>query len=405
MRSGAGMRWLGRGLFVGNAALAVQSWHSFGLMCAAAPSLARRQRPATPTFPADAPRVAVVIPAHDEEIMVGRVVESVLGAEYPEDRLACIVIADNCADDTAARARDAGAEVWERQDLLRRSKGYALEWAFARLLATRPETDAILVVDADCLLPSDALLHIGKALANGADAVQTDCVVSNPEASPTAALRAAAFSLVMGVRPVGKEALGLSVGLFGTGMAFTTETLRAAPWDASSLTEDTEYQIRLVAAGKRVRFLKDTQVTTPMPVNASQARSQEERWEGGRIHLARTVGPRLALQAVRTRDWRLLESLTDAYALPQSLLMPSTLAATALAVAFRARSAAVVGMSGILTQVLYVVGSLILVRAPRSVWVGLLHAPKLMLRKVALKARLAVSGIPTEFVRTDRAQH
>ncbi len=72
-------------------------------------------------------RLLVVIPAHNEEANVGATVASCLDSAYDPSRFHVCVIADNCTDDTAFQARQAGAEVFERTNETRRSKGYALE--------------------------------------------------------------------------------------------------------------------------------------------------------------------------------------------------------------------------------------------------------------------------------------
>src|SRR5450759_1447256 len=103
----------------------------------------RRARLATPTSP---PRMAVIVPAHDEEGQIGATVRSLRGELGPGDRL--LVVADNCQDQTAALAREAGAEVIERQSAAQRGKGFAISFGVAHLQADPPEV--VVLVDADC---------------------------------------------------------------------------------------------------------------------------------------------------------------------------------------------------------------------------------------------------------------
>jgi len=91
-------------------------------------------RTKAPPPPCDTVSLAVLIPAHDEEAQLAATIRSLQDTEYDPDRRRVIVIADNCTDRTAAVARAAGAEVWERSDTLHRGKGHALAWAFARVL-------------------------------------------------------------------------------------------------------------------------------------------------------------------------------------------------------------------------------------------------------------------------------
>ena len=166
------------------------SGHLLLLLVAAASG---RRKPAP--RPRDGVPLAVVIPAHDEEAQVGGAVRSVLVSDYDPGRRRVIVVADNCTDQTAAAARAAGAEVWERSDPRNRGKGHALAWAFSRL-AEDDSVHGVCVVDADCEVSGNLLGAVAARLGAGADAVQVPYLVSNPDSSAATALRWAGFRSV-----------------------------------------------------------------------------------------------------------------------------------------------------------------------------------------------------------------
>src|SRR4051794_23950040 len=85
-------------------------------------TLSRRRAEPTRRYPTT--RFDVLVPAHDEEAGIAATVASLRAIDYPRALFRVIVIADNCTDDTAARAADAGALVRERNDAGRRGKGY-----------------------------------------------------------------------------------------------------------------------------------------------------------------------------------------------------------------------------------------------------------------------------------------
>src|SRR5262245_66556790 len=100
--------------------------------------------------PADSDRrFAVVIPAHDEELLIEHVIRSVRLADYPQERIEIHVIADNCSDRTADRVEALGEHAWRRSDPLNRGKGQALGWLFERLPLS--EFQAIALFDSDVL--------------------------------------------------------------------------------------------------------------------------------------------------------------------------------------------------------------------------------------------------------------
>src|SRR5438046_2319517 len=77
---------------------------------------------------------ALLIPAHNEEAILGTLLESLSMLVYPQDRYTVYVVADNCTDNTAELARATGwVRVYERFDETRRGKGYALSWLWQKL--------------------------------------------------------------------------------------------------------------------------------------------------------------------------------------------------------------------------------------------------------------------------------
>ena len=180
--------------------------------------------------PSRTARFLFVIPAHDEEANIASTIESCRGVSYDPALYRVVVIADNCTDGTAGLARAAGAEVIERTDPLRRSKGHALEYFFEQRPGLAGETDAVVVIDADTIVDPGILTAFAAALAEGKDWVQCYYTVRNPDASWRTRMMTYAFSLFNGVWLLGQDRMGLGVGLKGNGMCFSTRGLARFPW-------------------------------------------------------------------------------------------------------------------------------------------------------------------------------
>ena len=75
-----------------------------------------------------------IVPAHNEENVIGNLVESLKNQTYPSDLVDIYVIADNCTDKTAEIAKKLGAIVLERTepDKKKQTKGAALQWFLAQ---------------------------------------------------------------------------------------------------------------------------------------------------------------------------------------------------------------------------------------------------------------------------------
>lgn len=261
--------------------------------------------PSRPTL-----RFDVVVPAHNEERDIATTVKGLLAIEYPSHLFRVVVIADNCDDDTATRAREAGAEVLVRNEPSARGKGYALEYAFEVLLA-ESDADAFVVIDADSTPSGNLLSAFAARLEQGEHALQAEYGVRNVDVSWRTRLMTIALAMFHGVRSSARDRLRLSVGLRGNGMCFSRSILATHPHRAYGLVEDVEYGITLGVAGIRVAFVPDVFVASEMAATSDAAASQRRRWEGGRLQLVRERALPLVRDGLRRRSLLLLDLAAD----------------------------------------------------------------------------------------------
>jgi 1,2-diacylglycerol 3-beta-glucosyltransferase len=350
-------------------------------------------------------RFDLVVPAHDEELGIGATVTSLLGVDYPRELFRVLVVADNCRDATEKRAAEAGALVLVRNDASLRGKGYALAHAFERSLADGV-ADAVVVVDADTQVTPNLLRAFGSRISAGARAVQVEYGVANPNASWRTRLMRIALALFHDLRSRARERLGLSAGLRGNGMAFTTALLREVPHEAFSIVEDVEYGIRLGSLGYRVHYAGEAQVLGEMVAGERGSRSQRRRWEGGRLALARQHAWPLVRAAFRTRSALLLDLAADLLVPPLTYVVCALVAGLVVSAAWVAFGhgapwSLVPWCLGLLGFSLYLVRGVVLARVgPRAI-LDLMWAPVYMVWKIGL-ARRAPSAPEGEWVRTVR---
>ena len=341
---------------------------------------------------ADVAVFAVLVPAHNEEKTIGRTVANLVRLKYPTDRFTVHVVADNCADATAAIAHRHGAVVHERNDPDRRGKGAALNWLVDELHAEASRIDAYVVVDADSELSPDFLLAMSRHLANGAEIVQGLNLVRVSEDRPLIRIRELAFELGCHLKPLAYERLGSSSGLFGNGMCFSAATLRRYRWNESSVVEDAELFFRLVRDGHRIRLATDAIVRSIMPASLRDAGSQAVRWERGKFDFTRDVASLLrrgVLRRDRNALFAGLSGLTPPFA---PLALASVLAFVGGAAAGWA-GVVVLAAIAILCLFLYVLRGAALGRmTPWVVMRILLWAPSYCLWKVGVLALAALGG-------------
>ncbi len=265
-------------------------------------------------------RFDVIVPAHDEEEVIARTVASLRRIDWPSELVRLWVVADNCEDSTAVRARAAGARVLERHDKSRRGKGHALDFAFANSQALG-WADAVVVVDADAEVSANLLEAFASRIEHGAQAVQACYGILNPLASWRTRLITIAKASFHIVRSRARERMHLSCGIRGNGWCLTSLVLQQVPFQAYSLTEDLEYGITLGLSGYRVHYADEAHADAEMAEVGKIAGTQRQRWEDGRFQLIRTKTLPLLLAALLRRSTVCLDLALDLMVLPLSYVM------------------------------------------------------------------------------------
>ena len=226
-------------------------------------------------------KFALIIAAHNEEVVIGNLIESMLKLDYPKEMYDIFVIADNCTDNTAKIARGYNVNVCERNVSDKRGKGYALEWMFDKLFKMEEQYDAIAIFDADNLVHKNFLKEINSKMLQGYKVVQGYIDSKNPNDSWIAAAYSIAFWTQNRMFQLARANVGFSNQIGGTGFAIETDTLRELGWGATCLTEDLEFTCKLVLNGEKVGWAHDAIIYDEKPLKLAQSWSQRKRWMQG----------------------------------------------------------------------------------------------------------------------------
>jgi glycosyltransferase involved in cell wall biosynthesis len=303
-------------LFIGAGALALLAPVLILCVEVSAALFAQETGPAPPA-PGSRPRIAVLIPAHDEGSGIGDTLRALIPQLRDGDSL--LVIADNCTDDTAAIAASEGAEVIIRSDRSLRGKGYALDFGIRHLEHAPP--DAVLIVDADCRLSAGSVERLALLCAHTARPVQA---LNLSHAPPGAGMkvRIAEFASALKnlVRPLGLRRLGLPCQLTGTGMMFPWKCISTARLATGHIVEDLKLGLELTAAGHPPLFCPDARVSSYFPASEEGFRAQRTRWEHGYLGVLLHDAPAVLLRSLRVRDVQLLSLGLDLCVPPIALL-------------------------------------------------------------------------------------
>ncbi len=323
-------------------------------------SLLPRRGSVAALLPSDS-RAAVLIPAHDEEAVIGGTLSTLMPTMPAGGRV--VVVADNCRDRTAEIARSFGAEVVERTDAVKRGKGFALdcgirylaedphvgcisaaqctieslkptEGAFRTIHAPYEKPQAIVFLDADCRVgPETVKLLAAAAIETGRPVQGLNLCDPDPNGSVLQLISGLAFRFKNLVRTLGLVRLAGMCHLTGTGMALPWNLAASAKLADGNVVEDMQLGINLALAGKPALFLPAARVDSPLPQQRTAARTQRTRWEHGHLKTLLTQVPRLTLLALRHRRLDLAWLALDLAVPPLALLAFGLAATTALTAA------------------------------------------------------------------------
>lgn len=364
-----------------------------------------RRRPEAEVQEATSSRFAILVPAHDEELVIGPLLDSINALDYPRRLFEVHVIADHCTDQTSTIAISRGATVHERGGSDPRGKSNSLRWLVQRLLGCEcgNAIDAFVILDADSTVSRNFLRAMDLRLRSGHPLIQGLVQIDDPGTDRIAQLRSLAYEFISHLRPLGRSALGLSVGLRGNGMCISREVAARFPWDSDSLTEDYELHGRLLAAGLHVTFAPDAVVHTQLPQSLAVARKQSERWERGRLDAMRRHVPSLLGHGLRSRSWSSIDGAFELLIPPFSILIALTLVLLGLSVLSGVTPLIVVASIGFAAQCLYTLRGLALAstRYPH-IYSALLFVPVFILWRVWQYAGVLSRRRRVQWTRTER---
>jgi cellulose synthase/poly-beta-1,6-N-acetylglucosamine synthase-like glycosyltransferase len=330
-------------------------------------------------------RFLVLVPAHNEEQVIASGLAAIMADRRAQDVV--LVVADHCTDRTAQIARSLGASVLERGDDEPAGRAAARQAGLEH--ARGLEWDAVLMLDADSVIDPGFFASCERAMASGAQAVQAR---SESGQGRTLAQEAslAAFTLQGITIPRGRDRLGVSVRLRGTGMAIRREVALTHEFRAPA-SEDLFFTLDLLLDGVRCRHVDPARLRSEGVGTWGAFGGQKVRYEAGRMAAARAYLPRLLRRAIRHRDAACLEAAWFLASPPFAIGALSLLLAGGVAAIAGAWTVAGLFAAGFGLLVLALVTGLIQARAGLRTWLALAAAPWYLVWKAVVQARAVAS--------------
>jgi len=227
---------------------------------------------------------AVLIAARNESQVIAQLITSIQGQSYPQEKLTIFVIADNCTDNTADIARNAGAVVFERFNKNQVGKGYALDFLFGKIFESysQSEFDGFFIFDADNLLDVDYIAEMNKTFCNGHKIITSYRNSKNYADNWLSAGYSLWFLRESKYMNNARMILGTGCAISGTGFLVSADIIiENNYWPFHLLTEDIEFSNHNAIAGNRIAYCDTAVFYDEQPTTFRESWNQRMRWAKG----------------------------------------------------------------------------------------------------------------------------
>lgn len=247
---------------------------------------------------------AFFIAAHNEEAVIANLVQSIKAQDYPSELIDIFVVADACTDETAARAREAGAIVYERNDLARKGKSWVMDYGFDRILNEYPgKHEAFIIFDADNLLAPDYVTIMNDAFDQGYLALTSYRNSKNFGSSWISAAYSIWFLREARFLNNARMLCGTSCAVSGSGYLVSSKIVEAMHgWDFHTLTEDIQFSTFCAVHGIQIGYAP-AEFFDEQPLTLSASIKQRRRWVKGFYQVFFTYGAQLGQAIAKRRSF------------------------------------------------------------------------------------------------------
>lgn len=352
-------------------------------------------------------RFGVIIPAHNEELLIGDLVDSILSSNYPKDKIDVMVIADNCdADDkTAQIAREKGATSYERFNTNQRGKPYALDWLISQI--DLDKYDSFVIIDADTVIHPEFLHKMADKLHSGAEVIQGYFGVMNPDENWLTRLSILPGVLKFKLHYPGKILTGLSCPLAGNGMCFTADIFKQYGWKAYSIAENWEYYAQLTVNGHLVTSEPEAIIYSQVAKSLKSGKDQRVRWLRGRMDTWMRYWPQLIKKSLTSFSLVGVDALIELVKPSHSLLIFWSIVYMVFCFGFYylfELDPSIITLASLIVglQIIYFLMGLVIQKAPLQTWLSLFMVPPYLVWKVFISIKGMIGFDGKEWIKTER---
>ena len=233
---------------------------------------------------------AVIIPARNEELVIGNLVKSIRMADYPSDLIDTYVVINNTTDNTSAAAEAEGAKVIDC-DVPVKTKAEVLRFVFGKL-RDHSEIDTYVIFDADNVVDPGFFTEINKAHAAGFKSAQAKRTGKNLRPTWVSGCYEIYYTMQNAYFNHPRNSAELTASINGTGWTIDKSVIDENGFDMTTITEDQEFTIWCAMNGIKIAYCSTALVYDEFTSNMRVSMKQRVRWSFGMLqNLRKYIGP------------------------------------------------------------------------------------------------------------------
>lgn len=318
-----------------------------------------------PEIKGELPFVTIMVPAHNEGVVISKTVESLLALDYPHDRYEIIVINDNSSDNSALLLGNIQSRYPNRNLLIistdaitgGKGKSNALNIGFAR-----SKGELIAIYDADNTPEKMALRYLVAEIMNDSSlgAVIGKFRTRNRDASLLTRFINIETLSFQWMAQAGRWKLFKLCTIPGTNFIMRRSIVESiGGWDVKAIAEDTEISFRIYMMGYRIKFQPKSVTWEQEPQTLKVWFKQRTRWAKGNIYVIVKNIPLLFNKSASRIRFDILYYLSIYFLLLLSLITSDTLLILHALGYVHTTIAGLSGFLWLLAIILFVVGTFI----------------------------------------------
>ncbi len=250
-------------------------------------------------------KFAVVIPARNEEIVIGNLIQSLNNQNYPKGKYDVFVLPNNCEDNTEEVAKSYNVQIINCENT--KSKGDVLRYGFKYLKDSN--YDAYLIFDADNVVHPDFIKEMNDVLVSGYRVAQGYRDSKNPSDTWISASHSLHYIIQNYFMNRARKNINKSCFVNGTGFMISKEYLDENGYNSLTITEDIELNVNCGLNNEQIAFVENAVTYDEQPISFDVSWKQRKRWSVGTLQCLKSYWRKIAKDILKNKNFGSVESM------------------------------------------------------------------------------------------------